>query len=87
MNRTLEALIQKFGVKTIIARILEQLKLLALSEEEEVKDTAKKLIKDCGCDTEYLFNLCEYTNLVAFTSDKIEITDSPWNDDAVRACL
>jgi len=64
MNKTLKALLSKYGTEKVIARILEQLRIIATSEDEEVKDAVKELIASSGCDTEYIYSLCEYTNLV-----------------------
>ena len=77
MNKTLKALIRKYGTEEIIARILEQLKLLVETEDEEVRKAVKDLILDSGSDTEYIFNLCEYTNLVTYVSDRTYISDKP----------
>ncbi len=37
MNQTLKALVHKYGTEAVVARILEQLKLIAYSKDEEVK--------------------------------------------------
>ncbi|GAB6180164.1 hypothetical protein JCM14036_14830 [Desulfotomaculum defluvii] len=79
MNNTLEMLIEKYGAEVIIARILEQLRLLAQSKNQEVIDVVKTLLSETGCDTEYIYTLCEYTNLATYVSDTIQITDEPWN--------
>ncbi len=78
MNKTLELLIDKYGAEEIIARILEQLKIIATCEDEEVINAVKALLSDVGCDTEYIYSLCEYTNLVTYVSDNLKVTDSPW---------
>lgn len=80
MNETLTLLTEKYGTEVIIARVLEQLKLLAHSKDEEVVQTVKELIESAGCDTEYIYTLCEYTNLATFVSDQVHVTDSPWNN-------
>lgn len=78
MNQTLKALLNKYGTETVIARILEQLKLLALSKDEEVRETVIDLIVSSGCDTEYIYTLCEYTNFATYVSEQAEVTDRPW---------
>ena len=75
MNTRLQDLIAKYGTETIIARILEQLQLLALSEDEAVKKAVRSLVKDASCDTEYIYLLCEYTNLMSYVSDNVKVTD------------
>lgn len=80
MNETLISLTEKYGTEVIIARILEQLKLLAHSEDKEVVQAVKELITSAGCDTEYIYTLCEYTNLATFVSDNIQVTDSSWKN-------
>jgi len=80
MNSMLEILIAKYGTEVIIARIMEQLRLLATSEDEMVKKEVKDLIISSSCDTEYIYLLCEYTNLVTYASAEAVVTDTPWND-------
>jgi hypothetical protein len=82
MNKTLKLLLNKYGTEAVISRILEQLKILAQCEDEEVTKTVKELLEDTDCDTEYIYNLCEYSNLVTYLSEDIKITNSPWNDKA-----
>ena len=52
MNPTLRTLVSEYGTETIIARVLEQLKLAALSDDEEVKATVRELLEASACDTE-----------------------------------
>jgi hypothetical protein len=82
VNKTLKLLLNKYGTEAVISRILEQLKILAQCEDEEATKTVKELLENTGCDTEYIYNLCEYANLVTYLSEDIKITDSPWNDEA-----
>ena len=53
MNKTLEAILNKYGAEVVIARIMEQLNILALSEDDEAKQEAVELLEGSGCDTEY----------------------------------
>lgn len=84
MNQTLKALLRKYGKEAVIARILEQLKLMAFSKDEEVKMVVKDLLQSSGCDTEYIYSLCEYTNLATYVSDEDEVTDDSWNDEGLK---
>ncbi len=85
MNNTLKALVTKYGTEKVIARIMEQFRLLAISEDEEVKKAVKELIASSGCDTEYIYSLCEYTNLVTYAAEEAVVTDSPWSDEDSKA--
>lgn len=87
MNSTLRTLVSEYGTETIIARVLEQLKLAALSDDEEVKATVRELLEASACDTEYLYLLCEYTNLMTYVSETAEVTDGPWKDQKSKAGL
>ena len=87
MNTTLKTLLADYGTESVIARILEQLKLVVLSEDAEVKAAVKELIESSACDTEYIYTLCEYTNLVTYAGETEEVTDGPWNDPAAKAGL
>ncbi|MCX7749191.1 MAG: hypothetical protein N2645_20200 [Clostridia bacterium] len=87
MNKTLDAIIKKYGVETVIARLLEQLRILADSDSGEVKTTIKNLLSDLPSDTEYIYTLCEYTNLVTYTSGSAVINDSPWKEEETRRDL
>jgi len=84
MNKTLNGIINKFGTEEVVARILEQLRLLADCKDENVLKEAKELINSLSSDTEYIYTLCEYTNLVAYVSENSEITDAPWADEDER---
>lgn len=85
MNQTLKALLSKYGIEAVIARILEQLKLMAFSKDEEVKMVVKDLLQSSGCDTEYIYSLCEYTNLATYISEEDEVTDDSWNDEGAKS--
>lgn len=87
MNSTLRTLVSEYGTATIIARVLEQLKLAALSDDEEVRAAVRELLETAACDTEYLYLLCEYTNLMTYVSETAEVTDGPWNDRNSKAGL
>lgn len=60
---------------------MEQLKILAKCEDAEVIDSVKGLIERTGCDTEYIYNLCEYGNLVTYVSENTKVTESPWIEE------
>lgn len=81
MNKLLKELFETYGEEVVVGRILEQLKLLAFSDDEEVKEAVIAALNDAGCDTEYIFNLCEYTNLVSYASDEVAITTEPWKEN------
>ena len=87
MNSTLRTLVSEYGTETIIARVLEQLKLAALSDDEEVKAAVRELLETAACDTEYLYLLCEYTNLMTYVSETAEVTDGLWKDQMARTSL
>ena len=87
MNSTLRTLVSEYGTETIIARVLEQLKLAALSDDEEVKAAVRELLEASACDTEYLYLLCEYTNLMTYVSETAEVTDGLWKDQMERTSL
>ena len=87
MNTTLKTLLADYGTESVIARLLEQLKLAALSEDKEVRATVKELLESSACDTEYIYSLCEYTNLVTYAGETQEVTDGPWNDRDAKAGL
>lgn len=78
MKKNIKSLIKEYGAEEIIARIMEQLRIVADCEDEEVIKVVKELLKNTGCDTEYIYNLCEFTNLVTYTSEKVKVTESPW---------
>jgi hypothetical protein len=81
MNKSLKELFESFGEEVVVGRILEQLKLLAFSDDKEVKEAVIAALNDAGCDTEYIFNLCEYTNLVSYASEEVEVTTEPWKEN------
>jgi len=81
MNKSLKELFETYGEEVVVGRILEQLKLLAFSDDKEVKEAVIAALNDAGCDTEYIFNLCEYTNLVSYASDEVIITTEPWKEN------
>lgn len=81
MNKSLKELFETYGEEVVVGRILEQLKLLAFSDDKEVKEAVIAALNDAGCDTEYIFNLCEYTNLVSYASEEVSITTEPWMEN------
>lgn len=81
MNKSLKELFETYGEEVVVGRILEQLKLLAFSDDKEVKEAIIAALNDAACDTEYIFNLCEYTNLVSYASEEVSITTEPWNEN------
>lgn len=78
MKKTLEELLKEYSQEVVVGRILEQLKLLIFSKDEEVIRTVKEAFKDAGCDTEYIYMLCEYSNLTSYASEEVNVTSSPW---------
>lgn len=87
MNKTLNAIFNKYGAEVVVARILEQFKLLATSKDEDVVNVVKDLVLSFKSDTEYIYCLCEYTNIITYVSENIEITDGEWEDEPTRTCL
>jgi len=84
MNRTFKLMLDEFGTEEVIARIMEQLNILATCNDQEAKKAAISLVKDCGCDTEYIYTLCTFTNLVAYVSEFPIVSDGPWIDAPSR---
>jgi hypothetical protein len=80
MNKTLHELLNEYGTETVIARILQQLQLLALSKDKECKKVVRNLVKAAICDTEYIYMLCEYTNLMTYVSDNVHVTNGHWQN-------
>ena len=74
MNQSLQALMNQYGEEEVVARVLEQLKLLVFTDDMEVHETVKSALIDATSDIDYLSNLCEYTNLVTFAEDKVVVT-------------
>ena len=81
MNKFLKELFETYGEEVVVGRILEQLKLLAFSDDKEVKEAVIAALNDADCDTEYIFNLCEYTNLVSYASEEVEVSAEPWKEN------
>ena len=81
MNKSLKELFETYGEEVVVGRILEQLKLLAFSDDKEVIKAVIAALNDAGCDTEYIFNLCEYTNLVSYASEEVTVTTEPWKEN------
>lgn len=81
MNKTLRELFETYGEEVVVGRILDQLKLLAYSDDEEVRGTVVAAVNDAGCDTEYIYSLCEYTNLVSYAAEDVSVTTEPWTED------
>lgn len=81
MRMTLEALLKEYGAEVVVGRILEQLKLLVFSDDEEVIKIVKDVLKDTGCDTEYIYSLCEYQSLISYAAEEVTVTSSPWTED------
>lgn len=76
----LDKLIEMYGAEEIIARVLEQARLMAV-EDVQVADTAKRCINDIPVDTEYIYSICEYGNLVSYTSGNPIVSDGEWDDE------
>ena len=87
MNKTLDIIIKKYGIETVIARLIEQLRILSESNNDDVTSTVKSFLNETPSDTEYIYNLCEFTHLVTFASNNEKINDSPWEEDEVRKTL
>lgn len=88
MNQNLSIILNHFGIETVIARLMEQLHMIVGDcSSQEAQETAKALLESCGCDTEYIYTLCENTNLVTYVSDCVTVTDEPWLDDFSRQCV
>jgi hypothetical protein len=81
MAKNLKELIKKYGAETIVVSVMEQLKILAKCQDTEVIASVKGLIESTGCDTEYIYNLCEFGNLVTYVSQNSKVTESPWLEE------
>lgn len=86
MNKTLKMILDKYGAEVVIARILEQLRLLAETQDEEVIETVKEAVEGY-CDTEYIYNLCEFPGVTTYASEIINISDDIWVDKGLRKNL
>jgi hypothetical protein len=84
MNKTLDIILKKYGAEHVVARLIEQLRLAAESKDEEVTKTVKQLVAEYPSDTEYIYSLCEFSNLLTYTSVDPMITDEPWKEEGIR---
>jgi len=84
MSRTLKLLLEEFGTETVIARILEQLMLLAKCDDPKVKEIVVNLVNECGCDTEYIYALCVFTNAITYADANPVVSDKPWLEESLR---
>lgn len=84
MNKTLDMILKKFGAEHIIARLIEQLRIAAQSNDEEVINTVKELVVEYPSDTEYIYSLCEFSNLLTYTSVNPTVMDELWKDEDIR---
>ncbi|HCS74131.1 MAG TPA: hypothetical protein DIW17_09675 [Clostridiales bacterium] len=84
MNKTLDMILKIYGAEHVVARLIEQLRLVAESKDEEVIKTVKQLVAEYPSDTEYIYSLCEFSNLLTYTSADPTITDEPWKEEGIR---
>ena len=84
MNKTLDVILKTYGTEHVIARLIEQLRLAAESKDEEVTKTVKQLVTEYPSDTEYIYSLCEFSNLLTYASANPTITDGPWKEEDIR---
>lgn len=82
MTHSLKGIIKQYGTETVIARMMEQIRLL--TEAGEVRDVAVDMVNQYKSDTEYIYSLCEFTHLVAYASDKPYLSDDPWEDKKTK---
>lgn len=84
MNKTLDMILKKYGAEHVVARLIEQLRLVAESKDEEVIKTVKQLVAEYPSDTEYIYSLCEFSNLLTYASTNPTITDEAWKEEDIR---
>ena len=84
MNKTLDMILKIYGAEHVVARLIEQLRLVAESKDEEVIKTVQQLVAEYPSDTEYIYSLCEFSNLLTYTSADPTITDEPWKEEGIR---
>lgn len=84
MNKTLDMILKIYGAEHVIARLIEQLRLVAESKDEEVIKTVKQLVSEYPSDTEYIYSLCEFSNLLTYASADPTISDEPWKEEGIR---
>ncbi|MBS4007480.1 MAG: hypothetical protein KGZ45_03520 [Clostridium sp.] len=82
MTKTLEAILTIYGTETVVARLMEQIRLL--SEVIEVRDEVAAVVNQYSSDTEYIYSLCEYTNLITYASDNVQLVDNHWEDESAK---
>jgi len=87
MNKTLEAILAKYGAEAVIVRLMDQLNILAFSKDDALKQEAVELLEESGCDTEYIYSIFEFANLVDYVSEEDEVTDEPWYDKKAKQQL
>jgi len=79
MTKTLHGIINKYGAEIVIARLMEQIRLL--SECDDIRDEVADTVSQYASDTEFIYSLCEYTNLITYASDKPTLVDNNWEDE------
>lgn len=84
MNKTLDMILKIYGAEHVIARLIEQLRLVAESKDEEVIKTVKQLVAEYPSDTEYIYSLCKFSNLLTYASADPTISDEPWKEEGIR---
>ena len=87
MTRSLQGLIRRYGTERILARVMEQLRLLAGSPDSDVRQAVAEVAQDYPCDVEYLHALCEYNARVTYVSDQQTLSDEPWQDRDIKQAL
>lgn len=82
MTKTLRGIVSKYGTATVIARLMEQIRLLSLCND--ISDEVAETVNQYAADTEFIYSLCKYTNLITYTSEKPALTDQGWEDEDAK---
>lgn len=82
MSKALKAILEKYGTEEVIARLMEQLRLLA--EDSGIREEVAEVVRSYPSDTEYIYVLCEYTNLITYTTEEPKLNDGIWEDMGVK---
>jgi len=83
MTKALQGVIGKYGAETVIARLMEQIRVL--SECDDIRDEVARTVRQYTSDIEYIYDICEYTNLVTYASDNPRLSNENWdNEDAKK---
>lgn len=85
MIKTLKVIIKRYGAEKIMARLMEQIRLL--SYDNAMRDEVAAIVNQYEADTEYIYSLCEYTNLITYTSENPHLSDEPWEDEVMKKGL